>query len=98
MRKGTAIKDKADIDLLLILPENEVNSASQLRENLPDIKDEIEGYLRNEEGDRGFTVMPGTIHTTTFSVQFTVVGGSEGIKVDLLPTFHFTGKYKVVAS
>ena len=88
MGKGTAIKGKSDIDLVLVL--NEVTSAEDLKEQLPNIKLKILNMLRNAES---LTILPHSISTTEFSVKFSVEGTYENIDVDLLPTFHFDGMY-----
>ena len=94
MGKGTAIKGKSDIDLVLVL--NEVTSAEDLKEQLPNIKQKILNMLkRNAES---LTILPDSISTTRFSVKFSVEGTHENIDVDLLPTFHFNGMYMKISS
>lgn len=95
MGKGTGVKGNADIDLLMILPEETVNSARELEDKLEDIKDEIKRFLPNDQHP-GFTVVPEI--GTKFAVQFTVKKGRDEIKVDLLPTFNFTGRYKAIVN
>ena len=89
MGKGTAIKGKSDIDLVLIL--NEVEDAKDLKEKLPDIQKEIINML--EEKAESLTILPWTISKTHFHLKFTVRGTHGNIDVDLLPTFHFDGTY-----
>lgn len=96
MGKGTAIKEKSDIDLLMILQNDRVNSAKELEDKIQDIQDEIKRYLLSKEHP-GFIVMP-DINQTKVAVQFTVRRGRNEIKVDLLPTFDVTGKYKAMLS
>ena len=86
MGKGTAVKGKCDIDLVLVL--NEVKDAAELKRKLPDIQTKIMEKLQLE--GKGFEI-DGSISTTKYSVQFTVKGNDEKIDVDLLPTFHFDG-------
>ena len=89
MRKGTAIKGKSDIDLVLVL--NEVRSAQDLKRQLPYIKLKILNMLRGNAGS--LTILPHSISTTQFSVKFSVQGTREKIDVDLLPTFYINGMY-----
>ena len=89
MGKGTAIKGKSDIDLVLIL--NEVEDAKELKEKLPDIQQEIINIL--EKNAERLTILPRRISTKHFHVKFTVRGTHGNIDVDLLPTFHFDGTY-----
>ena len=89
MGKGTAIKGKSDIDLVLVL--NEVEDAKDLKEKLPNIQQKIINMLK--ENAESLTILPWTISTTQFSVKFTVRGTHGNIDVDLLPTFHFDGTY-----
>ena len=89
MGKGTAIKGKSDIDLVLVL--NEVEDAKDLKEKLPSIQQEIIKMLK--ENAESLTILPWTISTTHFHVKFTVRGTHGNIDVDLLPTFHFDGTY-----
>ena len=79
MGKGTAVKEKSDIDLLMILPNNRVNSAKELEDKIQDIQDEIKRYLANKEHP-GFTVMPETINQTNTAVRFTVRKVKKGNK------------------
>ena len=48
MGKGTAIKGKSDIDLVLVL--NEVKDAKDLKEKLPSIKQKIINMLEGNAG------------------------------------------------
>ena len=89
MGKGTAIKGKSDIDLVLVL--NEVKDAKDLKEKLPSIKQKIINMLEGNAGS--LTILQRTISTTHFHVKFTVRGTHGNIDVDLLPTFHFNGTY-----
>ena len=89
MGKGTAIKGKSDIDLVLIL--NEVEDAKDLKKELPNIQQEIISML--EGNAESLTILPTTISTTPFHVKFTLRGTHGNIDVDLLPTFHFDGTY-----
>ena len=89
MGKGTAIKGKSDIDLVLIL--NEVEDAKELKEKLPNIQQEIINMLK--ENAESLKILPWTISKTQFSVKFTVEGTHGNIDVDLLPTFHFNSTY-----
>ena len=89
MGKGTAIKRKSDIDLILVL--NEVESAEDLKEKLPSITQEISDMLK--ENAESLTILRNTILEKKFLVKFTVKGTNENIDVDLLPSFHFDGMY-----
>ena len=89
MGKGTAIKGKSDIDLVLVL--NEVKDAKDLKEKLPSIKQKIINML--EGNAESLTILQRTISMTHFHVKFTVRGTHGNIDVDLLPTFHFNGTY-----
>ena len=89
MDKGTAIKGKSDIDLVLIL--NEVEDAKDLKEKLPSIQQEIINIL-GKNAER-LTILPWTISTKPFHVKFTVRGTHGNIDVDLLLAFHFDGTY-----
>lgn len=83
--KGTAIRGRSDIDLVLIL--NEVKSAEDLKEKLPGIKEEIIKTLR--ENSRQLSIVPNSISEREFLVKFSVEGLHDNIDVDLLPTFYF---------
>ena len=83
--KGTAVKGKSDIDLVLIL--NEVTSAADLKTELPKLKEDIIEKLRRQCHNYKLGI-EGDISETPFAVKFTVKGKYENIDVDLLPTFH----------
>ena len=89
MGKGTAIKRKSDIDLVLVL--NEVESAEDLKEKLPGITQEISDML--QENAESLAILRNTILKKKFHVKFTVIGTNENVDVDLLPSFHFDGMY-----
>ena len=84
MGKGTAIKNDADLDCVMVI--NSINDASQLREELPAIKLELESCLRGSIG--GSWKMASEQKETRFSLQFSMSRYlGETVEVDLLPTF-----------
>ena len=86
--KGTAIKGKSDIDLVLVL--NEVTDAADLREKIGRKKKEILELLTGSTQTR-FKIVPDSVSETRFSVKFSVAGLEDNTDVDLLPTFPFQG-------
>ena len=86
--KGTAIKDDADIDLVIVL--NEVESAEDLKDKLPGIKSDIkEEHLLNPFFP---CKIQGAVQETKFALKFKIDDGDNCIDVDLLPTFAIGGK------
>ncbi|CAB4030764.1 2 -5 -oligoadenylate synthase 3-like [Paramuricea clavata] len=85
--KGTAIRGKSDIDLVLIL--NEVRNAEDLEEKLPAIKEEIVKKLRRNSTQLSIVHESISGDQSRFSVKFSAEGSHDNIDVDLLPTFHF---------
>ena len=87
MGKGTAIKNDADLDCVMVI--NRINDASQLREELPAIKLELESCLRGSIGDSW--QLASEQKETRFSLQFSMSrypgDPGETVEVDLLPTF-----------
>ncbi|CAH3018746.1 unnamed protein product, partial [Porites evermanni] len=83
--KGTALKNNADLDCLMVM--NGIENASQLSSKLPDILYMLESRLGSSIGDsRSLT----SIKKTRFSLQFNMsryFNPGESVKVDLLPTF-----------
>ena len=84
MGKGTAIKNDADLDCVMVI--NSINDASQLREELPAIKLELESCLSGSIG--GSWKLASEQKETRFSLQFSMSRyPGEFVDVDLLPTF-----------
>ena len=84
MGKGTAIKNDADLDCVMVI--NSINDASQLREELPAIKLELESCLSGSIG--GSWKLASEQKETRFSLQFSMSRyPGESVEVDLLPTF-----------
>ncbi|XP_028412288.1 2'-5'-oligoadenylate synthase 3-like [Dendronephthya gigantea] len=81
--KGTAVRGKCDIDLVVIL--NDVRDAKDLKTKLPSISEEIKTNLKRYPA--GFTIVPGSLTDSSFLVKFSVEGTHKNIDVDLLPTF-----------
>ena len=83
--KGTALKNDADLDCVMVM--NSITNASQLRSKLPDILRTLESRLGSSIGDSWRLT---SIKKTRFSLQFNMTRYSnpgESVKVDLLPTF-----------
>ena len=85
MGKGTAIKNDADLDCVMIM--NSIDNASQLRKKLPAIKRKLsELCLRDSIG--GSWKLASEQKETRFSLQFNMSRyPGETVEVDLLPTF-----------
>ncbi|XP_028407281.1 2'-5'-oligoadenylate synthase 3-like [Dendronephthya gigantea] len=83
--KGTAVRGRCDIDLVLVL--NGVEGAEDLKRKLPEIRVKIKTMLTIYSG--GFTIVPGSLKDSSFLVKFSVKGTHGNIDVDLLPTFKY---------
>ena len=84
MGKGTAIKNHADLDCVMVI--NSIDDASQLREELPAIKQKLESCLCGSIG--GSWKLASEKKETRFSLQFSMSRYPwESVEVDLLPTF-----------
>ncbi|XP_028407251.1 2'-5'-oligoadenylate synthase 3-like isoform X1 [Dendronephthya gigantea] len=84
--KGTAVKGRCDIDLVMVL--NEVEDAAELKENLPTIINDVIGKLRQNRAK--LAIIPNSLTNARFLVKFSVQGEHGKIDVDLLPTFKVT--------
>ena len=89
MGKGTAIRGKSDIDLVLVL--NEARDAEELKDKLPSVQQKIVNMLKTNA--RSLTILPDTILKNQFVIKFTVRGAHGNIDVDLLATFYFNSMY-----
>ena len=84
MGKGTAIKNDADLDCVMVMKS--IGNASQLRKKLPAIKDKLESCLTGSIGG-SWKLVPEK-KETRFSLQFSMSRyPGETVEVDLLPTF-----------
>ena len=84
MAKGTAIKNDADLDCVMVM--NSIDDASQLREKLPAIKSALKSCLSSSIGDSW--QLASAQKETRFSLQFRMSRyPGESVDVDLLPTF-----------
>ncbi|KAM7440243.1 2 5 oligoadenylate synthetase [Porites harrisoni] len=84
LAKGTAIKNDADLDCVMVM--NSIDDASELREKLPDIKSELKSCLSSSIGDSW--QLASAQKETRFSLQFRMSRyPGESVEVDLLPTF-----------
>ncbi|CAH3018738.1 unnamed protein product [Porites evermanni] len=84
MAKGTAIKNDADLDCVMVM--NSIDDASQLRRKLPAIKRRLESCLRGSIGSSW--KLASEQKETRFSLQFSMSRyPGETVDVDLLPTF-----------
>ncbi|XP_028407282.1 2'-5'-oligoadenylate synthase 1A-like [Dendronephthya gigantea] len=81
--KGTAVKGKCDIDLVLVL--NKVKDAEELKEKLPMIINDVIGKLKRNRAE--LAIIRNSLTDKTFLVKFSVQGKHVKIDVDLLPTF-----------
>ena len=78
--KGTAVKDKADIDCVIFL--NNVKTMQEHRLNLPTTKDSLESSLQQSPHKKIITIEK----QTPFAVKFRLDLSRE-FDIDLLPTF-----------
>ena len=87
MAKGTAIKNDADLDCVMVM--NSIDNASQLRKKLPAIKRKLKSCLKSSIG--GSWKLASAQKETRFSLQFKMSrypgDPGETVEVDLLPTF-----------
>ena len=84
MAKGTAIKNDADLDCVMVM--NSIDDASELREKLPAIKSALKSCLSSSIGDSW--QLASAQKETRFSLQFRMSRyPGESVDVDLLPTF-----------
>ena len=79
--KGTAVRDKADIDCVVFL--NDVKTMEEHKHNLPKTKDRLESCLKQSPFKDQITFEK----QTPFAVKFKLRLGSDLFHVDLLPTF-----------
>ena len=77
--KGTAVKDKADIDCVVFL--NNVKTVEEHKRNLQETKDCLESCLKQSPYKISFDKQ------TPFAVKFKLDYSSREYHIDLLPTF-----------
>ena len=78
--KGTAVKDKADIDCVVFL--NNVKTMKEHQRKLQDTKDDLESCLKQSPYRKVITIK----QQTKFAVKFRLDLSRE-FEIDLLPTF-----------
>ncbi|XP_028407258.1 2'-5'-oligoadenylate synthase 1A-like [Dendronephthya gigantea] len=83
--KGTSVRGRCDMDLVMIL--NGVHDAEDLRRQLPAIKGQIKDTLGRYSGN--ITIVPDSLTDKRFHVKFSVESRLGEIDVDLLPTFKY---------
>ena len=81
--KGTAVKDKADIDCVVFL--NNVKTMNEHKRKLQDTKDDLESCLEESPYKDQITLEEQTPFAVKF--KFRLISTSREFDVDLLPTF-----------
>jgi hypothetical protein len=95
--KGTAIREKCDLDLVLFL--NNYQTVSKFRQQLPDITRLLESAIRNHRKwkDNGFDVAvianKGRLICITMNYYSSEEGRTYRLRVDVVPAFRLAGKY-----